>query len=111
MSQPEARISQAIMDALRVRGYFCFKVHGSEKMMAGLPDIICCINGMFLGLETKTPDKRKNTSPRQKFVHERIKGSRGFVHVVCSVPEALAVVEGMVAQHRVAKRKKLNPDA
>ena len=40
MSQPEAKLSREIMKTLRLKGYFVFKVHGSEYMMAGLPDII-----------------------------------------------------------------------
>lgn len=93
MTQPEARISRAILDALKARGIFAFKVHGGPTQMAGLPDILACVDGIFVGLETKTPAQRKNVGPRQVRVHELIKESGGFVSVVCSVREALAVVD------------------
>lgn len=99
MAQPEARLSRKIMEALRAEGYFAFKVHGSEFMMAGLPDIIVCAQGYFIGLETKMPDKRSNTSPRQDYVHELIEAAQGTASVVCSVAEAKQVV------HRVLKQK------
>ena len=93
MSQAESRRSREIMNALRAEGWFCFKVHGSEYMMAGLPDIIVCAEGLFIGLETKMPDKRRNTSGRQEFVHEQIKLAGGVAQVATSVAEALAVVQ------------------
>lgn len=91
--QREARLSQQIMNALRAQGVFCFKVHGNEHMMSGLPDIIACVDGMFLGLETKHPETRSHTSPRQDFVHNMIRLAAGQCHVVCSVTEALEVVQ------------------
>ena len=68
MSQPEAKLSREIMKTLRLKGYFVFKVHGSEYMMAGLPDIIVCAEGKFVGLETKMPSQRYNTSVQQRLV-------------------------------------------
>lgn len=102
MSQPEARLSRKIMDALRADGYFCFKVHGSEYMMAGLPDIIVCAKGLFIGLETKLPSTRDNTSARQKYVHSLIEAAQGTAQVVCSVNEARQAVSDALAKYRTA---------
>lgn len=96
--QAEGRISSAIMDLLRQHGYFCFKVHGNEYMMKGLPDIIVCASGLFIGLETKTPDKRNNVSEAQRIVHERIRASGGLVEVVCGAKEALLKVRDMLGE-------------
>ena len=93
MSQPESKLSRRIMEALRLEGYFCFKVHGSEYMMAGLPDIIVCAEGKFIGLEVKMPSARSNVSPVQRLVHTKIEHAGGVARVVCSPPEALAVVK------------------
>ena len=99
MSQPEAKLSRKIMERLRMEGYFCFKVHGSEYMMAGLPDIIVCAEGYFIGLETKMPEKRSNVSPRQVIVHTQIEHAGGTARVVCSPQEALDVVqEALIAK-------------
>lgn len=92
MSQPESKLSRKIMDRLRLEGFFCFKVHGSEFMLAGLPDIIVCANGLFIGLETKMPQSRGNVSPRQTLVHSQIEHAGGTAKVVCSPQEALNVV-------------------
>jgi len=96
MSQPEAKLSRRIMEGLRLEGYFCFKVHGSEFMMAGLPDIIVCASGLFIGLETKMPQSRGNVSPRQSLVHSQIQNAGGTAEVVCSLQEALNVVRAAI---------------
>jgi hypothetical protein len=87
--QRESKLSQKIMGELRKRGVFCFKVHGSEHMMSGLPDIIACVEGKFVGLETKHPETRNDVSPKQAFVHNAIRLAGGKAKVVCSVEEAL----------------------
>ena len=97
MSQPESKLSRKIMDRLRLEGYFCFKVHGSEYMMAGLPDIIVCAEGRFIGLETKMPNDRGNVSPRQRYVHTQIEHAQGTAAVICSPQEALDVVKETLA--------------
>ena len=86
------------MDRLRLEGWFCFKVHGSEFMMAGLPDVIVCAKGLFIGLETKLPSTRSNTSPRQDYVHELIRNADGVAAVVCSPDEALDIVNRAIAE-------------
>jgi Holliday junction resolvase len=98
MSQAESTLSRKIMAALRAHGYFCFKVHGGPTMMAGLPDIIVCAQGLFIGLETKMPQTRNNTSPRQDHVHGQIRAARGVAAVVCSAREALEVIREALEQ-------------
>lgn len=96
MAQAESRLSTRILARLRLEGWFCFKVHGSELMMAGLPDIVVCAEGLFVGLETKMPAKRNNTSVRQDHVHGQIVESGGAVFVVCSPEEAVRVVQSVL---------------
>lgn len=95
MSQPESRISRNIMKAVRERGGFCFKVHGNELMTAGLPDIVCCYRGLFIGFETKTPTGV--VSQRQRYVMTNIMEAEGVVTVPRSVQDAIAVLDAIDA--------------
>jgi hypothetical protein len=95
-SQPEARLSRKIMVELRRQGYFVFKVWGNDHTMAGLPDIIVCAEGFFVGLETKMPEKRQNVSPIQQHRAAEITKAGGHVAVVCSVEEAVKFVRRAV---------------
>ena len=62
---------------------------GSEHMMAGLPDIIGCYKGKFFAFETKTPDKRSNTSLVQERIMQKIRNAGGLSRVVCTITEAV----------------------
>ena len=90
MAQRESKLSRKIMKELTLRGVFCFKIHGGPTMMAGLPDIIACVDGRFIGLETKNPDGG-NASVIQLFIHQKIRDAGGEAYVVRSVEEALEV--------------------
>lgn len=96
-TQPESNLSYAIQKALKAeanrRGHklFIFKVHGNEYMMAGLPDMVACYRGMFIGLEAKMPGN--DTSPRQRYVHAKIREAEGLVLVPYSVADALKALD------------------
>lgn len=92
-TQRESKISRAIITDLRKAGVFCFKVHGGPMMMVGLPDIIACVDGRFVAFETKTPEKRKNTSVAQDRIHQLIRQAGGVAVVVCGAKEALGIVD------------------
>ena len=94
MAQRESKLSRKIMAELEKRGAFCFKVHGSVWMMAGLPDIVCCYKGQFLTFETKMPDGG-DASPIQKIVHSKITKAGGLVVVVRSVEQALQYLDAV----------------
>jgi hypothetical protein len=69
-------------------------------MTAGLPDIIVCAEGYFIGLEAKVPSKRHNTSARQDYIHGKIRESGGGVEVVCSPQEAVTYIDALLAKKR-----------
>lgn len=92
--QPEAKIGRKIREYLDGIGAFTFKVHGGPQMMAGLPDIICCYKGFFIGIEVKQPGQRP--TPRQEFVHSMISRAKGVVIVATSVECVQRVIESLI---------------
>ena len=91
--QPEALLGRKIRVALEARGAFVFKVHGSGMMMAGLPDLIVCYRGLYLGLEVKMPGNK--ASKVQSRVHEKIQQAGGYAAVVYSVEEAISCLDDL----------------
>lgn len=91
--QPESRLQMAIQKELKKRGAFVFKVHGSETMMAGLPDLVCAYRGFFVAFEVKTPTGE--VSKRQRYVMRQIMGAQGIVTVPRSVADALNVLDAI----------------
>lgn len=93
-SQPEGRLQLAIQKRLKQeygRRLFIFKVHGSALMMAGLPDLIGCVDGRFFALEVKTPTG--TVDERQSYVMSRIRAAGGIVGVPRSVADALSIID------------------
>lgn len=50
---PEAKVKAKVVKILKAEGvyYFFPATHGFGR--SGVPDIICCVNGWFLGIECK----------------------------------------------------------
>lgn len=58
----------------------------------GIPDIIGCYQGLFVGFEVKVPERRQNVSKRQRFTLDRIKQHKGVSALITSTEDALAVI-------------------
>jgi Holliday junction resolvase len=54
----ETKLQRSIQKYLNNIGAYEFKVHGSIYMKAGIPDIICCYNGLFIGIECKVGNNK-----------------------------------------------------
>jgi Holliday junction resolvase len=89
----EKAIVNAIRKALQEKGAWVFKTHGSPSL-AGLPDIIACYQGRFIGIEVKKPTTRNTVTLRQQAVLENIAYAGGTAGVATSVEEALSLLVG-----------------
>ena len=69
---------------------FFWKEHGSVYGTNGVPDIICCYKGRFLGLECKLPDGR--LTELQKRAIEKINRAGGVACRVESVEDVKRVI-------------------
>ena len=70
---------------------FFWKEHGSVYGTNGVPDIICCYKGRFLGLECKLPGGR--LTELQKRTIEKINRAGGVACRVESVEDVKRVIE------------------
>lgn len=57
---------------------FYFKTHGGPFQMAGLPDILGCHKGRFIGIEVKAPGKEDTLTILQKKVLRLIRNAGGI---------------------------------
>ena len=72
---------------------FVWKEHGGMYGTAGIPDVICCHKGMFVAFEVKT-DSGKATL-LQEITLRKITEAGGIAHLVRSLDEVKAVMEGL----------------
>ena len=90
----EKGIAASIMRYLKSLPHcFAWKEHGGMYGTSGLPDIICCINGMFVAFEVKT-DKGK-LSKLQEITTQRINAAKGKAFKVTSVEEVKKILNGL----------------
>lgn len=85
MKQTEKQIENQIKKWLDKQGYWWMKVHGDLFQKSGVPDILACINGRFVGIEVKRPGGR--LSELQKYNIEHIRAAGGVAFVATSVDE------------------------
>ena len=69
---------------------FFWKEHGGALGTSGIPDIICCYKGRFLGLEAKLPGGR--LTALQKRALERINRAGGIARRVESVDDVKDII-------------------
>ena len=77
---PEAKVKAKVVALLKEYGayYFFPGTHGYGR--SGVPDVVCCIKGLFLGIECKA-GKNKAT-PLQVMEIEKIRAAGGRAMIV-----------------------------
>ncbi len=93
MRGPETRLRKKIVKKLEDLWPLAYirKIHGNAFQNIGLPDLLCCIDGSFIGLEIKCHGKK--ATPAQILEGERITRASGHFAVITSIDEAILAVE------------------
>jgi Holliday junction resolvase len=105
----ETRVVKKIKEGLQkiYPNCFFFKVHGSGYQKSGIPDLIGCINGLFIGIEVKDPkNKSYGATELQLHIIELIKGAGGIAGVATSLEEAKELIENGFIQTSKSSTKK-----
>lgn len=93
---PEGRVKQAVKAWLNARGAYWYMVVPTGYSRAGVPDFIVCLGGRFIGIETKAPGKRNNTTPHQKRELGWIQRAGGISLVVDDVDQVEQAIGGII---------------
>lgn len=83
---PESLIVNNILKELRSTGGVWFKIHGGAYQETGIPDIIGCREGQFIGIEVKTTTGK--VSKRQELIISKIQKAGGKAGVAKNIKEA-----------------------
>lgn len=89
----EKEIENKIKAYLKSKDIFYFKEHGGAYGTAGIPDLICCVKGKFVGLEVKTSTGK--VSALQEVMLRRIRKANGIAEIVRSVDDVKRVISLM----------------
>ena len=77
---PEAKVKKKVTTILKEHGAFYFTPVTGGFGHSGIPDIVACYKGKFIGIECKAGDK-KPTALQNKVLGD-IRNARGFALVV-----------------------------
>jgi len=80
MATPESKVKAAVVKMLKQYSvyYFFPATHGYGR--SGVPDIVCCVKGKFLGIECKA--ESKNMTALQFKESDKIKAAGGYFLMV-----------------------------
>lgn len=77
------------------------KYHGSQFGEAGVSDLLCCLDGVFVAIEMKAPGKKNTTTLKQEAFMLRVRTAGGITAVCDSVEEFLETLT--LAEHKASR--------
>lgn len=78
---------------LRDRGAYCEKIWGGGFQSAGIPDIIGCYRGHFIGIEAKVGNNKPSEIQKAKI--KMINDAGGFAKVVWKLDEVKELLDSI----------------
>lgn len=83
----EGQLTSQIKNYLSSKGAYCEKIFGGGYQSSGIPDILCCYKGLFIGIEVKSPTGKGRASDIQKLKIKRIRECGGIAFITDSLEE------------------------
>jgi len=77
---PEKKVKDAVAKILKGNNVYYFAPASNGMGRAGIPDLICCVDGMFLAIECKA-GKGKTTALQDREI-AAVKAAKGMAIVV-----------------------------
>ncbi len=90
----EKSIENKIKIYLKSIGAYYVKYFGNSFSQVGVPDILACYKGHFIGIEVK--NEKGKTSPLQDYNLEEIKKAGGYSLVARSVEDVKKVIDNII---------------
>jgi len=90
----EQQIQKKIITYLESIGCYVVKVISASK--SGVPDILGCYEGVFFGIEVKTPGTSNNVSKLQEYNLDKIIGAGGHSLVAWEVEQVEEFIGGLL---------------
>ena len=91
MTKPEKKLQDKVIRYLRERDIYYLNLYGDGRSGKGKPDIIACINGLFVAFELKVGEN--DLQDDQKLHRIRIKRSSGLHYAPYTIEEFISIVE------------------
>ncbi len=90
----EKNIENKIKNYLKSKGAYYVKYFGNQFSQVGVPDILACYKGRFIGIEVK--NEKGKTSPLQDINLQQIKDAGGISFVARNVEDVAKVIDTVI---------------
>lgn len=100
---PEGKVKEACKKELKKRGIWFYMPVQNGMGVVGIPDIIGCWNGWFLGIETKAKGKKAGVTANQANRLKEIAAAKGLALVIDDVEELIIILDDAERQLKEAK--------
>lgn len=90
----EKNIENKIKNYLKSKGAYYVKYFGNQFSQVGVPDILACYRGRFIGIEVKNETGR--TSPLQDVNLKNINDAGGIGIVARSVEDVEKIIDNII---------------
>lgn len=87
----ESQFIVKIKKYLKEQGAYCEKIWGGGFQSAGIPDILACYKGRFIGIEAKVGKNQPSEIQLVKIQH--IRNAGGYAKVVWNLDEVKELIE------------------
>jgi len=104
---PESELSKRILSGFRGIGAWAYKVHGGPYARTGVPDILACVEGFFIALELKAPNRKPEPSANQRRELSSIQSAGGVAATVNSVDQAAWIIQNAMLHMRPDQKQEL----
>lgn len=91
----ESKIQKEILDFLKQHGFWAINIVGGVTQKRGTPDILACVQGLFVALEVKDPTGNHPVTSAQQINLRKIRSAGGIGAVVTSVDEVRRIMESI----------------
>lgn len=88
----EKQLQDKIVRYLKKNGIYYVKIHNNGYMRRGIPDLLICYNGKFIGAELKSEKGRP--TKEQLYELSNIKESGGQSSIIRTLAELVELLEG-----------------
>jgi hypothetical protein len=103
---PEGRVKKAVKRWLTEAGAYYYMPMSNGMGRVGAPDFLVCLAGRFVGIETKAPGKRYNTTANQRREIQWINMSGGVAMVVDDAAQ-LEVLRPLIGGDKCAGKEEV----
>jgi Holliday junction resolvase len=102
--QPEGRLVRRVSTWLKDQGAVVYKIHGGDNFQEdGIPDLLCCLRGTFVGIELKQEGEKP--SKAQEHQMRKIRAAGGIAFVAESLDDVKLALMRPISEEAKTRRR------